>query len=152
MNRANTRTKEAAKPILHGVLLAASFVLASASAEANSLAISDFKGHWRPDAQLCSGFQDEEAAVSFGVENGRNSYIQFDKLKCAVQAGRDLSVHVADAKSCVKSGFPTRFIGEYSVILVGQYVVKGYLAFSDSNGDASIMKDCGALRWWGTQK
>jgi hypothetical protein len=152
MNRASTSMKQVARFLLRGLLLAAAYFLAPASAEANSTGLSWLDGHWRPDAQLCSGYLDDEDTVSFGVEAGLNLFIQFEKLRCPVQAGGDLSYRVAQAESCAKSGFPEMFIGEYKLIRVGDYVVRGYLAFTDSRGEVSIMKDCGALRWWGTQK
>jgi hypothetical protein len=112
----------------------------SAKANANTYITSLFEGQWRTDGQICAGFKQTDPFMDFGY-NG-DIFVSFGKVECGLKIEHSLTLVVTNKKLCAKNGFPTEYIGKYTLVKANKNLVSGHLLFENTKGEEQLLKDC----------
>jgi hypothetical protein len=119
------------------------FVVLSAGAltvDAESIAITRFFGEWRATFVSCVEAKGNPALEFYHNESG--DFAVFGVIKCKVNYKKHLAFVVANPRKCIQSGFPSEFVGKYSLIIAGEDTVDGHLQVIGTNGRSSLLLDC----------
>lgn len=112
---------------------------------AESIALPDFFGEWRENQVSCIQNK-EQPALGFS-HDGTGDYAFFGTAKCQLEFVKFAVFKIANQKKCLKSGFPQRYVGIYSLTLASdKNVIYGHMMLTDASGSSIQMLDCVAHR------
>jgi hypothetical protein len=114
----------------------------TATADATSLAITEFFGQWRDTLVACAE-ADQSTALQFSHDStGDYAYIGSAKCKLKFNGIRKMEFEIASKDQCLKSGFPEHYLGKYSTNLRDGLEVFGHMTMTNLSGEKIDLMNC----------